>query len=163
MGYLYYSQENEIEELTAKQKRIQQEVDRYAKFEQLLKTLSKEKDLIEKKKTVITNLQKDRDAVIRVLTLLSIQVPKDKMWFGKLSQVNDTITLEGTAMSDEAIVEFMRNLESSPYVAKNSVSLTHSRQKEIKEYAGGKLRDFQIIYRFLPYSEVKKNLKANPS
>jgi type IV pilus assembly protein PilN len=64
------------------------------------------------------------------------------------------------ALSNESIADFMRNLESSPYVEKGSVNLTHSRQKVISNM---KLREFQVTYRFYPFSEVQKQLKAQAS
>ena len=54
----------------------------------------------------------------------------------------------------------MRNLESSPYVEKGSVNLVQSRQTVINEK---KLREFQLNYRFFPFSEVLKRLKSQQS
>jgi hypothetical protein len=45
-------------------------------------------------------------------------------------------------------------------VEKGSVNLTHSRQKVISNM---KLREFQVTYRFYPFSEVQKQLKAQAS
>jgi len=47
----------------------------------------------------------------------------------------------------------MRNLESSPYVIKGTVNLTHSRQTRINNL---KLREFQITYQYIPFSQVQK-------
>jgi type IV pilus assembly protein PilN len=91
-----------------------------------------------------------------MLALLSIQVPPEKMWFDKLAQTGNAVTLDGVAQSNETIVEFMRNLESSPYIEKGSINLVLSRQFAVKEM---KLREFQLSYRFYPFSEVQKKLK----
>ena len=135
---------------------VQQEVSKYAKFEVILQQLTKRKELVERKRQVIKDLQNDRDAVVRMLALLSIQVPPQKMWFDKLSQTGNSVTLEGVAQSNEAIVEFMRNLESSPYIEKGSINLVQSKQFAVKEM---KLREFQLSYHFCPFSEVQKKLK----
>ena len=63
------------------------------------------------------------------------------------------MTLNGIALSNESIADFMRNLESSPYVVKGTVNLTHSRQMVV---AARKLREFQITYQFAPFSQVQK-------
>lgn len=160
IGYIWISRNMEINRLNTHLSQVQQEVAKYAKYEKMLKDMKEKKALIDQKRKVIQDLQKDRDAIVRVLALLSIQVPENKMWFDKLSQTGTSITLEGMALSNETIAEFMRNLEASPYIVKGSVNLTHSRQTL---YAELKLRQFQITYKFLPFSEVQKLAKAQGS
>jgi len=156
IGFLWISYNQDIASRQNELSALQQEVGKYAKFESELQQLSKRKDLIDRKLLIIKDLQGDRDAVVRMLALLSIQVPPEKMWFDKLAQTGNSVTLEGVAQSNEAIVEFMRNLESSPYIEKGSINLVLSRQLAVKEI---KLREFQLTYRFYPYSEVQKKLK----
>ena len=151
MGYLWYTEAYKIESLTRRQTQLQEEVKKFAKFEQMLKELTQRKALVDKKRTVIEGLRKDRDTAVRMLALLSVELPADKMWFEKLSQSGGGITLDGVALSNEAIAEFMRSMQASPYVGKASVNLTHSRQTLISNM---KLREFQISYQFMPYSQV---------
>jgi type IV pilus assembly protein PilN len=160
IGLLWGYQGRQIRRLNGDLTRIQNEVNQFAKFEQMLKDLKLQKDLVDKKRNVIESLQKDRDAVVRILALLSVQLPPEEVWFDRLAQSANTVTLDGVALSNESIADFMRNLESSPYVEKGSVNLTHSRQKVISNM---KLREFQVTYRFYPYSEVQKKLKAQAS
>jgi type IV pilus assembly protein PilN len=156
IGYLWFSYDSQISIRQSELTGIQQEVGKYARFEAALQKLKKDKDLVDKKRGIIKDLQSDRDAVVRMLALLSIQVPPEKMWFDKLSQNGNSVTLDGVAQSNEAIVEFMRNLESSPYIEKGSINLVLSRQFAVKEM---KLREFQLTYHFHPYSAVQMKLK----
>lgn len=156
IGYLWFSNESEITTLQTRLSGLQAEVAKYAKYELALQNLVKKKELVDKKRQVVTDLQRDRDAVVRMLALLSIQVPPEKMWFDKLAQIGNAVTLDGVAQSNEAIVEFMRNLESSPYVEKGSINLVQSKQMTLKDM---KLREFQLTYRFHPFSVVQKNMK----
>lgn len=160
IAFLWISQDSEIENLEKRVASLKQEAAKYAQYEAMMNDLKKKKETVDQKRKVIQDLQKDRDAVLRILALLSIQIPADRMWFDRLTQVSNSITLEGMAASNEAIVEFMRNLESSPYVEKGSVSLTHSRQTTFGE-AKVKLREFKVTYKFLPYSEVKKKVQKS--
>lgn len=160
MGYLWYAKKGEIDMLNRRLTQLQQEVKQYEKYEAMLQEMTKKKEAIEKKRNVILDLKKDRDAVVRIMALLSIQVPPDKLWFERFSQSGNSIALDGVALSNEAIVEFMRNLESSPYVQKGSVNLTHSRQTTL---SNRKLREFQVTYRFYPFSEIQKQTKTQPS
>ncbi|MHC1729631.1 MAG: PilN domain-containing protein [Syntrophobacteraceae bacterium] len=156
IGYFWISNDREIQILNTRLTQLQQESSKYLRFEIALQQISKRKELVDKKRQIIRDLEMDRDAVVRMLALLSIQVPPEKVWFDKLAQVGNTVTLDGVAQSNEAIVEFMRNLESSPYIEKGSINLVQSKQVAMKEM---KLREFQLTYRFFPYSEVQKKLK----
>ncbi len=160
IGLLWMVQSQRINSLNAQLARLQAEVAQYAKFDQMLKDIKQQKELVDKKRTVIETLQMDRDAIVRALALLSVQIPQEEVWFERLAQSANTITLDGVALSNESIADFMRNLESSPYVEKGSVNLTHSRQKVINNM---KLREFQVTYRFYTFSEVQKILGAKAS
>ncbi len=160
IGLLWMYQSQRIKSLQAQLTRVQNEVNQYAKFDQMLKDIKQQKELVDKKRSVIENLQKDRDTIVRVLALLSVQLPPEEIWFERLAQSSNAMTLDGVALSNESIADFMRNLESSPYVEKGSVNLTHSRQKVISNM---KLREFQVTFRFYPFSEVQKQLKAQAS
>jgi type IV pilus assembly protein PilN len=160
MAFLWYSQGNEVTSLNTRLAQVQAEVGKYAKFEQILKDLKQKIALVEKKKSVILGLQTDRDTMVRMLALVSVLIPPEEMWFEKFNQTARTLTLEGVALNNEVLAEFLRNLESSPYVEKGSVNLTHSRQKIISNQ---KLREFQVTCRFFPFSEMQKRLKAQPS
>lgn len=160
IGFLWLSYDQQIASRQNELSALQQEVKKYAKFEVALQELTKRKELIDRKVKIIKDLQGDRDAVVRMLALLSIQVPPEKMWFDKLAQTGNSVTLDGVAQSNEAIVEFMRNLESSPYIEKGSINLVLSRQVPVKAMKQEmKLREFQLSYRFYPYSAVQKKLK----
>jgi type IV pilus assembly protein PilN len=156
IGFLWISYSNQISSRRNELAAVQQEVSKYAQYEQTLQQLTKRKELIDKKQEVIKSLKDDRDAVVRMLALLAIHVPPEKMWFDKLTQTGNSVTLDGVALSNEAIVEFMRNLESSPYIEKGSINLVQSKQLAMKEM---KLREFQLTYRFYPFSQVQKKLK----
>ncbi len=156
IGYLWFSKANEIDMLQKRLSFLQQEVGKLAKYDQMLQQLTKKKELVDKKRQLVKDLKADRDSVIRMLAMLSVQVPPEKLWFEKLAQTQNTVTLDGIAQSNEAIVEFMRNLESSPYVEKGSINLVMSKQFAMKEI---KLREFQLTYRYYPFSEVQKRTK----
>lgn len=160
IAFLWISQNNEIAGINSRLAQLRTEVSKYAKYEQILKDLKQNVALVEKKRNVITALQRDRDTMVRMMALVSVLIPPEEMWFEKFSQKVNSLTLEGVALNNEVLAEFLRNLESSPYIVKGSVNLTHSRQKVISNQ---KLREFQVTCRFYPFSEMKKQLKAQAS
>lgn len=155
MAYFWVALSNESRALQRRLTQLNNEVNQYAKYDKMLKELKKRKEIIDRKRTVIKDLQKDRDRVVRMMAVLGVELPADKIWFEKLSLSGNSINLNGVALSNEAIAEFMRNLESSPYIEGTSVNLVLSRQVSISKM---KLREFQLAYRFLPFSVVKKSL-----
>lgn len=157
MAYFWISLHNQIQRLERRDTQLRTEVNQYVKYDKMLKELKQKKEIIDKKRAIIKDLQNDRDRVVRILAVLGVELPTDKIWFEKLSLSGNNITLNGVALSNEAIAEFMRNLESSPYVEKASVNLVFSRQVAISNM---KLREFQLAYRFLPFSAVQEKLKA---
>jgi type IV pilus assembly protein PilN len=153
MGFLWFVNQNKIGSLERKLAQVKQEVTKYAKFEAMLKELQARKDLVDRKRLVIADLQKDRDKLARLLALLSVEMPLEKVWFEKFSQSADKFTLSGIALSNEAIAEFMRNLESSPYIPKGSVTLVLSRQVAMSNM---KLREFQLTSGFRSFSAAQQ-------
>ncbi len=157
IGYLWISQSYQISHLNARLTQVKAEVAGYAKYEKILKDLRAKKETIEKKRETIIALQQDRDNLVRVLALLSVEIPPERVWFEKLTQTGTSIALEGVALSDETIVEFMRNLESSPFVDKGSINLVHTRLTNI---SGIKLREFRMTCNISGYSAVEQKLKT---
>ncbi len=94
IGLLWMVQSQRIKNLQAQLKSVQNEVNQYAKFDQMLKDIKLQKELVEKKRTIIENLQKDRDTIVRVLALMSVQLQPEEIWFELLAQSSITITLD---------------------------------------------------------------------
>jgi type IV pilus assembly protein PilN len=157
--YLWVSQSYQISSLATRLKQVQAEVANYAKYDKMLKELQAKKETLEKKRQTIVQLQQDRDKLVRTLALLSVNIPRDRVWFEKMTQSGGTITVDGVALSNETIAEFMRSLESSPYVDKASVNLVHSRLTTI---GGVRLREFRMTCTISPFSVVQEKLKAQP-
>jgi type IV pilus assembly protein PilN len=155
--YLWIRQNNQISVLDSRLKELTREADAFARYEKILQELMRKKEIIETKRRVIHDLQKDRDKLVRILALMSISLPAERVWFEKLLQSGNSITVEGIALSNETIAEFMRNLEVSPYVVRGSINLVHSR---LTAMGGMKLREFRLTCTLLSYSDFQEKLKA---
>jgi type IV pilus assembly protein PilN len=142
MGYLQVAQTGEIERMTQEKKRLSEEITRHQARQKELKDLENKKKLLLQKLEIIDNLQANRDLVVRVLEQLATTVPSDKMWFRRVSQQGNSLTLEGVARGNETIAQFMETLAKSPYIDPNRVVLQQSRQEVVEGY---KLKAFQLI------------------
>jgi type IV pilus assembly protein PilN len=141
MGYLHVAQTGEIERMTQEKKRLSDEITRHQARQKELKDLETKKKLLLQKLEIIDNLQANRDIVVRVLEQLATAVPSDKMWFRRVSQQGNSLTLDGIARGNETIAQFMETLAKSPYIDPNRVVLQQSRQEVIEGY---KLKAFQL-------------------
>ena len=160
VGFLWFRQSSKIRQLQPKAKALRIELAKYKGVDARLKRLKRNKEQVLKRIEIIKQLQKNRDALVRILAMLTETVPKEKIWFNALQEKGKAITIKGIALSNEAISQFMRNLEKSIYVGYGRVNLIESAQKVI---AGRKLRSFKLRFYFRTPSEIKEMLakKAN--
>lgn len=101
--------------------------------------IKQEKQILEKKLAVINDLEKNRSYPVRMLADIASQVPVKDTWLDKLSQAGGSLTIEGRARDNFAVVRFMKNLEGSMYI--KSVELVSSKQVEM---SGVKLQQFNL-------------------
>jgi type IV pilus assembly protein PilN len=141
MGYVHMAQTGEIQQMTQEKKRLSEEITRHQARQKELKDLETKKKLLLQKLEIIDNLQANRDLVVRVLEQLASTVPSDKMWFRRVGQQGNKLTLEGVARGNETIAQFMETLAKSPFIDPNRVVLQQSRQEVIDGY---KLKAFQL-------------------
>lgn len=155
MVFVWIGQAREIERLQRRESELKTEAAKYAKYEKILQELKAQKETIEKKKEIIRGLERDRDKMARVLALLSLWLPPEKVWFESVTVTGNKVDVSGIALSNESVAEFMRNLEQSPFVVRGSVVLAHSKQTSMGER---KLREYRLTWSMVPYSQVKATL-----
>lgn len=94
---------------------------------------------LERKLTIINNLEQNRLAPVKMLDELSQLVPVRDVWLDKISEKGSEITMEGMARNNIAVAHFMKNLSVANFV--KTVDLISTREKEI---SGIKLQQFVI-------------------
>jgi type IV pilus assembly protein PilN len=108
----------------------------------------------------VEDLQSDRNLPVHLLTELVNQLP-DGVFISKMVQVDQLVTLNGTAQSNERVSELLRNLSSNtPWFAKpelveivsGSVALSTREQKRVA--------NFVIRVRLVRSSEAEKTVAA---
>jgi type IV pilus assembly protein PilN len=120
------SRQDKLKQLEAKLKEVQE-------FEQKNKAL-------EEKTKAIEALKKNQTGPVKLLDELSQQLPKG-VWLTTLAAKANTITLEGTAFTNTALVAYIRNLKQSKELA--DVSLVESKQIVIQ---GATVYTFKISF-----------------
>lgn len=151
MGMVWFFQTKEIERLSMEKSRLDAEIKNYEKYDKLLKDLQAKLDDVKKRSEIISSLIADRDNAVRLLALLAILIPNDSMWFDEVTFSSNSVRISGLAKSNETIVNFIRRLEASYFVPKESVNLVRSKTEE---YGGSVLRRFEMNFQYRNFSQV---------
>ena len=98
---------------------LQYVLEKLEKFEQQKRTL-------ERKINLITNLKAQQTVAVRIMDELSKNIP-DWVWLTETKYEEQTIEINGRALSNSLIADYIYNLENSPYL--KNVNLISSTQK----------------------------------
>lgn len=158
VGYIGWNQKQNINELRREKARLDREIKLYEKYDKLVKEIDAKLAEIKRRQQIVRELVSDKDYAVRTLALIAILTANDSMWLESLGYNNGLVNLTGYAKSDETIVDFIRNLESSQYVLKDSVSLVRSRTEA---YAGRPLKKFEMQVQVLPFSRITASKGSN--
>jgi type IV pilus assembly protein PilN len=129
MTWFYIGFSREINSLTKERERVKRELATYKDTNAKIKTLQETIADIEAKLKTIRELEKDKTGPIKLLDDIATSVPKDKLWLASLRESKGTLMLEGTAMDNETVADFMDKLQSTGTI--NSVELVRTQQRKV--------------------------------
>jgi len=149
--YFYIDFSRDIGSLKKRQNELRQELDTYkdtnVKIDSLKKTLAE----IEHKLKTITELEKVKTGPVRLLDDIATSVLKDKLWLASLRENKGTLMLEGTAMDNETVADFMDRLQARGSI--RSVELVRTRQRNIPGFDLS-LKDFSLKCKTYAFKEA---------
>ena len=105
-----------------------------------LEKFKADKELLEKKIGVIKDLEKNRAYPVHIMDELASRISPQREWLTSVAKKDDNLRVEGVAVNNPAIAQFMKRLESSPYI--QTVDLISSKQTVI---SGVKLMGFVLL------------------
>jgi type IV pilus assembly protein PilN len=129
MTWFYIGFAREINSLTKDRERIKRELATYKDTNAKIKSLKETIADIEAKLKTIKELEKVKTGPVKLLDHIATSVPKDKLWLASLRESKGTLMLEGTAMDNETVADFMDKLQSTESI--NSVELVRTRQRKV--------------------------------
>jgi type IV pilus assembly protein PilN len=147
------SQQNSNQILTAEITKLEGQIKEIAGLEEEIAALKARQQAVE-------DLQSDRNLPVHLLTELVKQLP-DGVFVSKMAQVDQSVTLTGTAQSNERVSELLRNLgNNTPWFSKpelieivaGSLTLATKEQKRVS--------NFVIKVRLVRASEAEKATAA---
>jgi type IV pilus assembly protein PilN len=91
----------------------------------------RDKDIVQKKLKIITDLEENRMYPVHLMETFAVNVPEGKIWLTSLQESGTTLRVEGVALNNPAIAEFMKILEGSGTI--RSVDLISAKQVIISD------------------------------
>jgi type IV pilus assembly protein PilN len=108
----------------------------------------------------VEDLQSDRNLPVHLLTELVNQLP-DGVYISKMVQVDQMVTLNGTAQSNERVSELLRNLaNNTPWFAKPELVEIVSGTVALSAREQKRVANFVIRVRLVRSSEAEKTVAA---
>jgi len=104
-----------------------------------IKRLDSERDLLNKRIGVIKQLKLDSSLTVHVLDEVATLTPSRRIWLKSLSQSLSNLSINGMALDDQTIAQYMDDLEASRYI-KN----VHLANTTMARYADRDLKSFSI-------------------
>jgi len=149
-SYFYLDLNNKVntlrEERDVKQKELDSFKDTNIKIVALKKTIAD----VEVKLKTIKRLEKGKTGPVKLLDDIVMSVPEDKLWLTTLKEQKGTLILNGTAMDNETVADFMNKLQNTKSI--NSVQLVRTRQKKIPGFDLS-LKDFSLNSKTYAFKE----------
>ena len=123
--YYYHTLQKDAVDLQAKIDEAKRENLRLADIKTKYMELEKQKDLYERRVNVIHQLQENQKGPSTLLSMIGDTVNKsDAVWLNSMREDGNNITLDGVALSVDAVANLMRNLKASGYFKNVEIKTT---------------------------------------
>jgi type IV pilus assembly protein PilN len=135
-GYIQFFMITKINRVSRNLKRTQQQIAALKPVIDKINRYKQQKDEINKKITVINNLDSARLEPIYILHDLN-QYKPDKLWFTQLSRKGSSLNIKGISIDNETIVNFLDNLKQSLSLKQSELIYLKSRKiqnLDLKEF-----------------------------
>ncbi|MCI5130204.1 MAG: pilus assembly protein PilN [Candidatus Electrothrix sp. EH2] len=125
--------EKRVDNLKATKKRLQKTLD-------LIVDLEKKKALVETQIGIVDDLKKKSQLTVRLLDEIAGITPHERMWLTKFTQSAAQLKLDGMALDNRTIANYLDALKNSAYITE--VTLDSS---VLKKYGGRNLKQFSLV------------------
>lgn len=139
LGLISYLQIGKVLELKSSIAKTDREIKKLNPILVKMKEIEATKKELQRKSAVIDKLKSDSSLTVRVLDEVANIIDNDRLWLLDLNQQGGSLRLNGVALDNQTVAQFMDNLKLSPFV--NSVDLTDS---SLKKIAGRDLKSFSL-------------------
>jgi type IV pilus assembly protein PilN len=110
--YIQWGLNGKIEDTLAQNAKKREEIIKYKSLTTEVEKKKQEQKMLQNRLDIINSLRKDKGRAARVLDELGIDKP-EKLQFESLKKDGAKLAIEGVALDDETIANFMTNLRKS--------------------------------------------------
>jgi type IV pilus assembly protein PilN len=109
--YYNFSLSNKVDSLNTNIKNTKTELAKYNKINDEIAQIKKKLDNLKKKMAVMKTLEANRFEPTRLLDVMTQAVVPKRMWFTNLESRGDKVNIEGIALDNKTVADFMVRLE----------------------------------------------------
>ena len=150
---LFLKQGSKLNSLVTDMKSKKKELASYSGTNKKIAELKKKIESTQTKLDVIKKLEKNKTGPVLLLDEISQTVPKGKLWLQSLQEKAGILSLKGSAMDNETLSLFMKNLEKAEHII--SVDLKSAKSKNLSNYKLN-IIDFMLSCKIYSYKEKEK-------
>lgn len=143
VGIIHYTMNARIEGLQNRIHDVKEDITKSKVALKEIETYKSKKSTLLKKMDVIKSLRKGKDGPVHMLDELASRLP-GHLWLTDFSQSGSSLEINGMALDNIAISNYMVALENSPYFS--DIDLKKIESKNIRGRDGGQLREFTISF-----------------
>jgi type IV pilus assembly protein PilN len=143
MGYVAFHLSRNISNLTANIENAQAELTKLQAIVKQVNEIKRKLNQLEAKMDIIAMLELNRGGPVRIMDALTSLVVAEKMWLTSLTENGGKMSLEGVAMDNKTIADFMTRIEKSPYFKVVDLNVS----KQVKLERDKKFKRFTITCR----------------
>ena len=150
--YYNWTLGNKIDNLNAQIKHTKDELTKYDKINKEIAEIKKKLSNLKKKMAVMETLEANRFEPTRLMdTMTQVIVPK-RMWFTRMDSKDQRVTINGIALDNKTVADFMVRLEKSGMFS--DVDLNTLKQRKVEK---NNFKSFQISCMKKPSVKTKTN------
>jgi type IV pilus assembly protein PilN len=153
MTLFYVNYSNEVKSLRQERDVKKKKLDSFKDTNEKIKAIKEMIAEVELKLDTIKRLEEVKTGPVRLLDDIATSVPKDKLWLTSLRENKGTLSLEGTAMDNETVADFMDSLESKETI--KTVTLVRTKQREVQGFDFN-LKDFALQCTTYAFQEPRR-------
>jgi len=125
VGYIWILLDEKISSMEDQKVKLTQDLETLKKQVQEVENYERDKKDFEEKISIIQKLRKNQSGPVHLLDEVSKMLP-ERVWVLNMSEQNGSVELEGKAITNAEIVDFISNLKRSAYF--RDIQLIESRQ-----------------------------------
>jgi len=140
MGLTAYSQSHEITKISRKTAALQVEINKYHAIVSQINHIKKEQKRLNFKLKAIETLDNNARLPVRIMDAVARLTPSNRMWLNSMQLSSNTLALQGTALDNATIAQYMERLKASPFFHKPQLQ-----NSALIKMANKKLKKFSLL------------------